>query len=201
MTSTPEVDMLSSTVQSSELQIYNHCNSTDRTAKWVSAVSLATIAVIILAVLSPVSHEKSQSRPWLDLSLYIQQPRIAASNTHLVAREDAGAFIFRRVVTEGPENTSRVVGKAQGFVIPTEQFQQSALFDVMYVSFDSPHHSGSLSLQAHKIKDRQQFKVIGGTGSFAFARGVALFTITPSTQPPTYHLKLLLQFPKHSPKF
>ncbi|KAG5041783.1 hypothetical protein JHK85_014259 [Glycine max] len=169
-----------------------------------SAVSLATIAVILLAVLSPVSHNKSHSKPWLDLSLYIQQPQIATSNTHLVPREDAGAFIFRRVLTEGPEKTSRVVGRAQGFVIPTEQFQQSE-FNVMYLSFDTPDCSGSLSVQA--LKDKQEFKVIGGTGSFAFARGVALFTKTHDysqqsqvAAAATYHVKLQLEFPNHSTK-
>ncbi|RDX90766.1 hypothetical protein CR513_27341, partial [Mucuna pruriens] len=152
-----------------------------------SAVSLATIAVIVLAVVSPVSQKKIHSRPWLDLSLYIQQPDIETSNTQLVAREDAEAFIFRRVITEGPEKTSRVVGKAEGFVIPTEQFEESA-FNVIYLSFDTPDHSGSLSVQAHK--DKEEFKVIGGTGSFAFARGVALFTQTDtplSQMPATYH--------------
>nr|KYP61481.1 hypothetical protein KK1_015971 [Cajanus cajan] len=131
----------------------------------------------------------------MDLSLYIQQPGIiTTSNTHLVPREDGGAFIFRRVLTEGQENTSRVVGKAQGFVIPREQFEQSALFDVIYLSFDTPDHSGSLSVQAGG--DKEELKVIGGTGCFAFARGVALFTQTHSK---LTHLKLHLQFPNLPP--
>ncbi|KAK7320131.1 hypothetical protein RJT34_04865 [Clitoria ternatea] len=170
-----------------------------------TAVILATIAVILLALLSPpVSHKKSPSRPWLDLSLYIQQPRLSTSNTHLVPREGAKAFIFRRVLTEGPESTSRIVGKAQGFVVPVEQFEQSA-FDVMYLTFDTPDHSGSLSVQAMDVaqKDNAKFKVVGGTGSFAFARGVAVFTQTdkPSNHVfETYHVKLQLEFPNHSHK-
>ncbi|XP_061374582.1 dirigent protein 5 [Gastrolobium bilobum] len=170
-----------------------------------AAVSLATIAVILLALLSPASHKKStHSRPWLDLSLYIQQPRIPTSNTHVVPREDAGAFIFHRVLTEGPENTSQVVGKAQGFIIPVEQFEQSA-FNVIYLTFDTPDHSGSLSVQAKESahKDREEFKVVGGTGSFAFARGVAVFSHTnrqPSEVAATYHVKLQLEFPYHSQK-
>lgn len=159
------------------------------------AVSLATIAVILLAVLSPVSHNKSHARPWLDLSLYVQHPQIPTLNTHLVPREDAGALIFPRVLTEGPEKSSRVVGRAQGFVILSDMFQQSA-FNVMYLSFDTPDHKGSLSVQAHQDKDKEQFRVIGGTGSFAFARGVAVFTKTDSQQTETYHVKLQLQFPK-----
>lgn len=170
-----------------------------------TAASLATIVVIVLALVSPASHNKIHSRPWLDLSLYIQQPQnISTLNTHVVPREDVGAFIFHRVLTEGPENTSRVVGKAQGFIIPVEQFQQSE-FNVLYLTFDTPDHSGSLSVQTMKVshKDRDEFKVVGGTGSFAFARGVAVFTQTDkqiSEEAITYHVKLQLEFPNHSPK-
>ncbi|XP_045820285.1 pterocarpan synthase 1 [Trifolium pratense] len=170
-----------------------------------TAVTLATIAVIVLALVSPVSHNKIHSRPWLDLSLYIQQPQnITTSNTHAVPREDAGAFVFHRVLTEGPENTSKVVGKAQGFIIPVEQFQQSE-FNVLYLTFDTPDHSGSLSVQAIKVghKDREEFKVVGGTGSFAFVHGVAVFTQTDeqkSDEAITYHVKLQLEFPNHSTK-
>ena len=119
-------------------------------------------------------------------------------------KEDAGAFIFHRVLTEGPENTSQVVGKAQGFIIPVKQFGESA-FNVMYLTFDAPDHSGSLSVQANEVahKGRQGFKVVGGTGSFPFARGVAVFTQTnrqPSELDATYHVKLQLEFPNHSQK-
>lgn len=172
-----------------------------------TAVSLAIIAVILLALLSPVSHKKNPSRPWLDLSLYIQQPQKSTPNNapHLVPREDAEAFVFHRVLTEGPENTSKVVGKAQGFIIPLEQFEHS-VFNVLYLTFDTPDHSGSLSVQAMKEahEDREEFRVVGGTGSFAFARGVASFTRTDKKQPreeaTTYHVKLQLEFPNHSPK-
>lgn len=60
--------------------------------------------VILIALLSPVSHKKSNSRHWLDLSLYIQQPCISITNTQVVPRADAGAFIFHLVVTNGPEH-------------------------------------------------------------------------------------------------
>jgi len=144
-----------------------------------------------------VSHNKSHARPWLDLSLYVQHPQTSTLNTHLVPREDAGALIFPRVLTEGPEKSSRVVGRAQSFVILADMFQQSAL-NVMYLSFDSPDHKGSLSVQTEE--DKEELKIVGGTGSFAFARGVALFTKTQTqVAAATYHLKLQLQFPNHSP--
>lgn len=172
-----------------------------------AAISLATTAVILLALLSPVTHKKSHSRAWLDLSLYIQKLHIPTSTTHYPAlREDAGAFLFHRVLTEGPESTSRVVGRAQGFIIPVEQFAQSA-FNVIYLTFDTPEHSGSLSVQAKEVgsnhEDTQELTVVGGTGSFAFARGLAVFTRTDTQSSPvaaTYHVKLQLDFPKQSRK-
>ncbi|CAK9171753.1 unnamed protein product [Ilex paraguariensis] len=170
-----------------------------------TAVSLATLAVILLALFSPVPHKhptKSSTRPWLALSLYIQQPQVASSTMHPVAPKDAGALIFHRTLTEGPEITSPVVGKAQGFIIPIEQFAHSA-FNIIYLTFDTHEYSGSLSVQAKNVaqKDKEELTVVGGTGSFAFARGVAVFAQTnrhTSNFDAIYHIKLHLKFPNRS---
>ena len=138
--------------------------------------------------------------------MYIQQPQPHTSNTQHVPSEEAGAFIYHRVLTEGPENTSRVVGKAQGFIIPVEQFEQYSAFNVIYLTFDTPEHSGSLSVQAKEVphnKGREELTVVGGTGSFAFARGLAVITQTdgkPNDVAASYHVKLQLEFPNHSQK-
>nr|XP_023905406.1 dirigent protein 8 [Quercus suber] len=175
-----------------------------------TTVSLAILAVILLALLSPMSHKKPSKNntkpPWLALSLYIQQPQVASSNTQPVTKsDDAEAFIFHRMLTEGPENTSRVVGKAQGFIVPVEQFAHSA-FNIIYLSFDTKEYSGSLGVEAKHVahKDREELTVVGGTGSFAFARGFAVFAHADHTQLPTdvdastYHVKLQLRFPNRS---
>ncbi|XWS33077.1 hypothetical protein CRYUN_Cryun22dG0047600 [Craigia yunnanensis] len=169
------------------------------------AAILAILAVILLALLSPVAHKnpaKNPSRPWLDLSLYIQQPHISSYNIQPVAQSDAGAFIFHRALTEGPENTSRVVGKAQGFIIPMEHFANSA-FNIIFLTFEAPEFSGSLSVEAKHVehKDKEELTVVGGTGSFAFARGFAVFAQTDSQSSEadaTYQAKLQLRFPNRS---
>ncbi|XP_022772814.1 dirigent protein 6-like [Durio zibethinus] len=169
------------------------------------AVLLAILVVILLALLSPVAHKKAAnnpSKPWLALSLYIQQPHISSSSIPSVAQSDTGAFIFHRALTEGPENTSHVVGKAQGFIIPIEHFANSA-FNIIYLTFETPEFSGSLSVQAKHVekKDREELTVVGGTGSFAFARGIAVFAQTDSQSSEadaTYHVKLQLRFPNRS---
>jgi hypothetical protein len=177
-----------------------------------TAVSLALLTVLLLALISPVPHDKNQSdnstrprpRPWLALSLYIQQPQISSSDVQPAVRSEAGAFIFHRRLTEGLENTSRVIGKAQGFIIPIEHFAYSG-FNIIYLTFDTPDYSGSLSVQAKHVehKDREELTVVGGTGSFAFARGLAVFAQTdpqPTNVGGTYHVKLQLQlrFPDRS---
>lgn len=171
-----------------------------------TTVSLAILAVVLLAFLSPIPHRKpskTQTRPpWLALSLYIQQPHTVSSSSQPVARSDAEAFIFHRTLTEGPENTSQVVGKAQSFIVPVEEFAHSA-FNIIYLTFDTSEYSGSLSVEAKRVahKDTEQLTVVGGTGSFAFARGLAVFAQTdrqPSDVDASYRIKLQLRFPNRS---
>lgn len=173
-----------------------------------TAFCLATIVVILLALLSPnASHKsKNHSRPSLDLSLYIQKPHISSASSNIQPSPPISynnAFIFHRLLTEGPENDSRVVGKAQGFIIPTRQFSQSP-FNLIYLTFETAEHSGSLSVQAREgagedNKDSEEFKVVGGTGWFAFARGVAVFrrtNIMGSNQvDASYYVRFHLNFP------
>ncbi|GMN35395.1 hypothetical protein TIFTF001_005272 [Ficus carica] len=178
-----------------------------------TSVLLAILVVILLAVFSPTpGHNMLSSNhtnpPWLALSLYIQQPHIGNtySTVQPVAAQlsDAGALVFHRTLTEGPENTSQIVGKAQGFIIPVEHFAHSD-FNILYLSFDTPEYSGSLSIQAKHVghKDTEELTVMGGTGSFAFARGVAVFAQTTNSNESsdvdaTYHVKLQLRFSNQS---
>ncbi|PQQ14376.1 dirigent protein 6 [Prunus yedoensis var. nudiflora] len=174
-----------------------------------SAVLLATLAVILLALFSPLPKRKPSPPPWLDLSLYIQQPQSpniidatsSNNNNDHVAQssqsDGGGAFIFHRMLTEGPENTSRLVGKAQGFIIPVEHFANSG-FNIIYLTFHTPQYSGSLSVEAKHVspKDNEELTVMGGTGSFAFARGLAVFAQSIHGDA-TYHVKLQLRFPNN----
>ncbi|KAK4284006.1 hypothetical protein QN277_000897 [Acacia crassicarpa] len=172
-----------------------------------TAFFVATIVVILLALLSPnTSHNKSHSRPLFDMSLYIQKPHLssASSNTQspppLGDDNVAAAFIFHRLLTDGPDNNSKVVGKAEGFIIPTHQFAKSP-FNVIYITFETVERSGSLSLKAREAAGDtdEEFRVVGGTGAFAFARGVAVFSRTKMGVDATYYVRFQLQFPNQSP--
>ncbi|XP_057769895.1 pterocarpan synthase 1 [Salvia miltiorrhiza] len=163
---------------------------------YCSAVVLATTAVILLALFSPRPHRSGRITPQMALSFYIQQPQLGGS---VAAPPSAGALIFHRWLTEGPENTSRVVGKAQGFIIPVEGFAHSA-FNIIYLTFHTHEHSGSVSVEARNLafKEEEELSVVGGTGSFAFATGNAVFAQIgrqPSNMEASYHIKLHLDFP------
>ncbi|CAN1273650.1 Pterocarpan synthase 1, partial [Linum perenne] len=164
---------------------------------------ISIIAVFLLAFLSPIPHHAYNTKPWVALSLYVQQPRIPPSTTRPVATRISGVFVFHRSLTQGPENTSRVVGKAQGFIIPVEKFAKSP-FNVVYLTFNTPEFSGSLSVEAKNValaeerEEGRQLAVVGGTGSFAFARGFAVFARKGGDQYGTYQLKLQLRFPNRS---
>ncbi|KAM3339125.1 hypothetical protein P3S68_031211 [Capsicum galapagoense] len=173
-----------------------------------TAVLLAILSVILLAIFSPIPQgNKSKSPPWVDFSLYIQQPRVSVSNiSPEKTPTDFSALIFHRLLTEGPENTSRVIGKVQGFIIPIQDFANSA-FNIIYLTFSSKEFSGSLSVEAKSLTNDNKgefMNVVAGTGYFAFARGLAIFSqtereaINSDNLEANYHIKLQLKFPNTS---
>nr|XP_010906916.1 dirigent protein 1-like [Elaeis guineensis] len=165
-----------------------------------AAVSAAILAVILLAVVSPLPRKSqgTQSRSWTALSLYMQPPRL--QNLTEATVHANSAFIFQHKLTEGPKNTSRVIGKARGFIVPIEHLALSA-FNTIYLTFDTPEYSGSLSVEVKQVGHgtREELTVVGGTGSFAFARGLAVLAAErPSQAEAAYHLTLRLRFPGES---
>ncbi|CAI0558743.1 unnamed protein product [Linum tenue] len=167
------------------------------------SVLLSILIVLLLAFLSPIPHHSNPNtnKPWVALSLYLQQPQNSPSARPTADGGGGGVFVFHRSLTEGPENTSRVVGRAQGFIIPVETFADSA-FNIVYLTFQTPDFSGSLSVQARSAAagrndEERRLAVVGGTGSFAFARGFAVLAQDKSEEN-RKQLKLQLKFPNRS---
>ncbi|KAJ0234703.1 Dirigent protein [Hirschfeldia incana] len=175
------------------------------------AVATSVIVVLLLVLFSPVpDYDPPESL--FSLSLYVQQTQIPSSSyvsrrsiqrmagTH--NREGGGgALIFRRTLTEGPDNNSRIVGKAEGFIIPHEDFAKSD-FNVIYLTLETPECTGSVSIRSRDMAQKLEevMEVVGGTGAFAFTRGIAMFAEVGDQEEAvtTYRVKLLLKFPHTS---
>ncbi|CAA7041685.1 unnamed protein product [Microthlaspi erraticum] len=174
------------------------------------AVATSFIVVLLLALFSPVP-DYDPPGSLFSFSIYVQQKHIPSSSyssrrsSQRMAKAHhgggGGALIFRRTLTEGPDNNSRIVGKAEGFIIPHEDFANSD-FNVIYLTLETPEYTGSVSIRsrdmAHKLEEVME--VVGGTRAFAFARGIAMFAVVDDHEETvtTYRVKLLLRFPHTS---
>lgn len=78
-------------------------------------------------------------------------------------------------LTEGPDPTSRPVGRAQGIYVAADQ-NELALLIAMNLAFTAGEYNGSVLtvLGRNQIFDAvREMPVIGGSGAFRFARGYA----------------------------
>ncbi|CAO2147994.1 unnamed protein product [Urochloa humidicola] len=78
-------------------------------------------------------------------------------------------------LTEGPEQDSAAVGRAQGLYMGSDQ-AKLGFFQAMNLVFTSGEHNGStLALLGRNcpLDAVRELTVVGGTGAFRFARGYA----------------------------
>lgn len=145
-------------------------------------IAAAVLAVVLLATVSPLPH-RSTARPrgFRDITLYIH-PAASGAATQQQRHQGAAhggeraasALVFRHRMTAGPEITSAAVGAASGFVLPGERGSAMSAFDTVHLAFDAPGLSGSLCVEVARSKEaprEEVLRVVGGTGTFAFARG------------------------------
>ena len=159
-------------------------------------VAAAVLAVLLLATVSPLPHRAGGGRKGAPgtrtFTVYVHPTVPAAVQARQQGREEvrrgeASALVFHHRMTAGPESTSRTVGVASGFLLPSGERGAAAtasVFDTVHLAFDGVAGlSGSLCVEASSrrpgkrgrgAEDKEALRVVGGTGAFAFARGHAV---------------------------
>ncbi|KAF9622160.1 hypothetical protein IFM89_030018 [Coptis chinensis] len=85
-------------------------------------------------------------------------------------------FMADDVLTVGPESTSKIVGRAQGLYGSADQ-QELGLVMALTLHFTEGKYNGSnLSILGRNgaLHSPRELPIVGGTGLFRFARGVAI---------------------------
>ncbi|OVA06303.1 Plant disease resistance response protein [Macleaya cordata] len=76
-------------------------------------------------------------------------------------------------LTEGPEITSRLVGRAQGFYGSAGQKEGAILMAISYIFTDEKFNGSILNVLSRNpfTTPVREFSIVGGTGLFRYARG------------------------------
>ncbi|KAL2923977.1 Dirigent protein 11 [Bienertia sinuspersici] len=154
---------------------------------------ISTILIIIVTIIPTPTHatfSKTISKLQQPTNLthlqfyfhdYVAGPnptaiRIAQAKTTDTSRSTFGALVMiDDPLTEGPDNSSKVIGQAQGMYGFADQ-QQFALIMTMNFVFNEGQYNGStLSVIGRNpvMEDVRELAIVGGSGVFRFASGYA----------------------------
>ncbi|XP_043690823.1 dirigent protein 22-like [Telopea speciosissima] len=78
-------------------------------------------------------------------------------------------------LTESPENTSKIVGRAQGIYASASQSEVGLLMTLNYAFIEGKYNGSTLSILGRNtvMSEVRELPVVGGSGLFRFARGYA----------------------------
>ncbi|XP_027109761.1 dirigent protein 22-like [Coffea eugenioides] len=103
--------------------------------------------------------------------------RVASANTTFTSSLTYFGLVvmFDDPLTAGPEITSTVLGKAQGFYASTDQNELGLAMYVNYHFTTGEHKGSTLTLVGRNAVDQKtrEMSIVGGTGVFRLARGIA----------------------------
>ncbi|GLJ04893.1 hypothetical protein SUGI_0005910 [Cryptomeria japonica] len=151
---------------------------------------LAAVAVSVVAVITMLSVQAAQAYPSKQKITHLQfyfHDRVAGKNVTAVEVASApstktSATVFGKVfvlddpLTEGPEPTSKLVGKAQGLYASASQEEFHLLMAVTYVFQGGEFNGSTLAVVGNNavLNEVREMPIVGGSGKFRLARGYAL---------------------------
>ncbi|XP_015901353.3 dirigent protein 22-like [Ziziphus jujuba] len=102
--------------------------------------------------------------------------RVAEANTTNTSRSLFGSvFMMDDPLTTGPEQISKLVGRAQGIYASASQSELGFLMVLNYVFLEGKYNGSTLSILGHNavFSGMREMPIVGGSGLFRFARGYA----------------------------
>ncbi|CAL5201528.1 unnamed protein product [Lathyrus oleraceus] len=107
-----------------------------------------------------------------------------------VANGFGSVFMMDDAMTEGPELSSKRIGRAQG-LIGLSSLHDIAEFLLINLVFDEGSYAGStLSMLGRNpiSKQNRETSIVGGTGVFRFARGFSIANSVNSISTPQHYI-------------
>ncbi|PIA40640.1 hypothetical protein AQUCO_02400007v1 [Aquilegia coerulea] len=103
------------------------------------------------------------------------------------------------LLTEGPEPTSKMVGRAQGLYASADQKQLGLLFAMSFEFTNGIYNGSTLSILGRNpvlLQLVREMPIVGGTGVFKLARGVVFaktcwFNMTSGNAVVEYHANVI----------
>ncbi|GAY31763.1 hypothetical protein CUMW_283510, partial [Citrus unshiu] len=166
------------------------------------AVVLATLTVVLL-LLIPRAAQKSLPQRFFDGSVpvYSATPIVRLRTRKVIGLAQisgAGAFVSIIPLQRDPRLLLGRFGKAQGFIVPIEQFAISA-FNIIYLTFETPDYFRKVSaFRQTTLLTKENRGTNCGWSHWFLCLCSWFMPIFSNTQRQTYHVNLRLKFPNRS---
>ncbi|KAI4984846.1 dirigent protein 22-like [Hordeum vulgare subsp. vulgare] len=147
-----------------------------------SSTALSCLATLLLlaAAAAPASAAEKETRLrvyWHDVVSGGPNARVVqvaqAPSSNASATGFGTVLVIDDPLTEGPNLTSRLLGRAQGIYVSAGKDSLSLLMAMNFVFVDGAYNGSSIAIIGPNQADRavREMPVVGGTGIFRFARG------------------------------
>ena len=148
-----------------------------------SSLKLFLPFFISLLAAIPFSSEAATSAKETHLHLYFHEINGGPNSTTTIvaplnssASGFGGAVAIDDALREGPEPTSKLIGRAQGILPAVSQEETTFLFAANFVFTEGEYNGSTLDVFGRAVppSPTREWSIIGGTGQFKLARGYVL---------------------------